>query len=139
MSLIILMSSLCFAEPYLAAREGLRCSSCHLNQTGGGQRNRMGAGYGALDLPWQKVDMTQKKIPHYWSFLDDLIAIGGDFRVLNRSIFEEDNHRNTFQTEKSNVYLSLNLIPDMLSFYLDESVAQGGAQSREIFGLFRWS
>jgi hypothetical protein len=27
----------------------------------------------------------------------------------------------------------------MLSFYLDESIAPGAAQTREIFGLFRWS
>ena len=136
--LILLLGSHAFGEPYLAVREGLRCGTCHVNQTGGGQRTRMGTGYGAQDLPWKKEDLAGRKIPHYWSFLDDLISIGGDIRILNTSAFEEDNATNTFQTDKSNLYLYVNLIPDKLSFYLDESVAPGGAQAREIFALIKW-
>jgi hypothetical protein len=127
-----------FAEPYLALREGLKCSSCHLNLTGGGKRTRMGAGYGAQDLPWKSIDLAANKIPFYWSFLDDHLSLGGDFRVSNLSTFSEnDISANTFQTEKSNLYVQADLIHDFLSFYLDETVAPGGAQTREIVALFR--
>lgn len=132
---ILLLPSAVFAEPYLAMREGLKCSSCHVNRTGGGKRTRMGTGYGTQALPWRKIDLQEKKIPHYWSILDDVLSVGGDFRFMNDSKFEKDNTTNTFQTDKANLYLSAKVLPDTLSFYLDESVAPGGAQTREIFGM----
>jgi hypothetical protein len=124
------------AEPYLAVREGLKCSSCHENSMGGGKRTRFGAGFGAQDLPWHKVDLQANKIPFYWSIVNDLISLGGDFRVLNRTNFVKGDTANTFVTDKSNIYLSAQLLPNTLQFYLDESVAPGGAQSREIFAKF---
>ncbi|HSP05912.1 MAG TPA: hypothetical protein VLR94_01985 [Acidobacteriota bacterium] len=134
--LLLLLPSCLFAEPYLALREGLKCSSCHVNRTGGGKRTRMGTGFGTQALPWDKIDLNEKKIPHFWSVLDDNLSIGGDFRFLNDSVFEEHNTTNTFQTDKANVYLSVKVLPDMLSFYLDEGLAPGGAQTREIFAMF---
>lgn len=123
------------AEPYISVREGLKCSVCHVNHTGGGKRTKMGAGIGAQDLPWKKVDLQAKKIPTYWSLKEDLVSIGGDFRVLNQSTFLKDNNANTFQTDKANLYLQVRPIPDLLTFYLDESVAPGGAQTREIVAM----
>src|SRR5262245_51231665 len=124
------------AEPYLAIREGLKCSACHVNRTGGGKRNQMETGYGVQALPWQKIDLNEKKVPHYWSMLNDLLSVGGDFRFLNETTFIKDNTANTFQTDKANVYLQVNALPDILTLYVDERVAPGGAQSREIFGMF---
>lgn len=125
-----------FSEPYLAIREGMKCSACHVNRTGGGQRTRMGTGYGAQQLPWKTVDLQANKIPHFWSFYDDLISIGGDFRFANRTNFEKDNTSNTFTTEKANIYGHVRFLPDVLSIYIDETIAPGGAQTREIVGLF---
>lgn len=135
--ILLIAVSLSHAESYLAVREGLTCGSCHVNRTGGGQRTRMGAGYGANEMPWKPIDLVAKKIPFFLSFHDDLIAIGGDFRLTNQSTFVKDQASNTFQTDKSDLYLRINLIPDHLTFYLDESVAPGGAQSREIFGMLQ--
>src|SRR5262249_54728151 len=87
-------------------------------------------------LPWIKIDLRDKGVPHYWSVLDDRLSVGGDFRFLNQSVFEEGNTSNSFQTDKANLYLGVQLLPDTIDFYLDESVAPGGAQSREIFGMF---
>lgn len=123
-----------FAEPYIAVREGLKCSSCHENHTGGGKRTRFGAGFGAQDLPWKSVDLKQQNVPFYWSLLNDIVSFGGDFRVVNQSTFLKDNPANSFETDKSNLYLSVRLLPDRVHFYLDESIAPGGAQTRELFG-----
>ena len=124
------------AEPYIAVREGLKCSACHSNVTGGGKRTPMGAGYGVIDLPWKPADLQSQKIPHYFSLIDDLLSIGSDFRAFNRSTFSDGGpETNTFQTDKSNLYLQADLIRDRLTFYLDETVAPGGSQTRELFGM----
>jgi hypothetical protein len=130
-------ASTLIAEPYIAVREGLKCSACHTNITGGGKRTQMGTGYGAIDLPWKPADLQSQKIPHYFSLINDLLSVGADFRALNRSTFSDGgSETNTFQTDKSNLYLQADLIRDRLTFYLDETIAPGGAQTREIFGMF---
>jgi hypothetical protein len=100
----LFLTGVLHAEPYLAIREGLKCSTCHINRTGGGERTRMGTGYGAQELPWKSINLQDMKVPHYWSFLDDHVAIGGDFRFRNLSTFEKGNQANTYQTEKANIY-----------------------------------
>ncbi|MEW6363581.1 MAG: hypothetical protein AB1714_02960 [Acidobacteriota bacterium] len=132
---VVWISSILSAEPYIAVREGFKCSSCHENVTGGGKRTQMGATYGAEALPWKHIDLEARKIPAYRSWFDQLVSIGGDFRFLNESTFQEGATANTFQTDKANLYLRVNLIPSHLSLHVDESLAPGGAQSREIFAL----
>ena len=129
------MFSLAFAEPYIAVREGLKCNACHVNITGGGKRTQMGSGFGAMDLPWKPVDLQGEKIPHYLSLWNDLISIGADFRAFHRTTFSDGVEANTFQTDKSNLYLQANLVRDRITLYLDETIAPGGAQTREIFGM----
>jgi hypothetical protein len=135
--IFLIFPAFLFSEPYIAMREGLKCSSCHENGTGGGKRTRFGAGFGAQDLPWKTVDLQGQKIPTYWSFRNDLISLGGDFRALSQTTFVKNDTANTFQTDKSNLYLSVRLLPDVIHFYLDETVAPGGAQTREIFAQLK--
>ena len=111
--LITLFPVVLFAEPYIAIREGLKCSACHVNRTGGGKRTQMGTGYGTQALPWNKIDLNEKKIPHYWSVLNDLLSVGGDFRFLNQTTFIKDDTANTFQTDKGNLYLQVKVLPDI--------------------------
>ena len=126
------------AEPYFAVREGLKCSACHVNITGGGKRTPMGSGYGAVDLPWKPADLQGQKIPHYFSLFNEVISIGADVRAFHRTTISEGNiEANTFEIDKSNLYLQADLIRDRVTLYLDETVAPGGAQTREIFGLLQ--
>jgi hypothetical protein len=134
--LILFADHFVFAEPYIAIREGLKCSACHSNKTGGGKRTRMGAGVGATDLPWRPLDLEKEKLPSYFSVLNDRISFGGDFRVAYDATFSKESlASDSFETDKSNAYFQGDLVPSHVTFYVDESIAPGGAQTREIFGL----
>jgi hypothetical protein len=57
----------------------------------------------------------------------------------NRTVFRgaEDSISNTFDLTQANLYGSVELFDEALSLYIDETVAPGGASSREIYGLLR--
>jgi len=134
--IIFLSAPLCFAEPYLAIREGLKCSACHMNRMGGGQRTKFGAGFGVQDIPWKSFDLQSSHIPTFFSTLNDRLAVGGDFRMNNDStILDSKTQTNNFGVHEAEVYIHASLLPDTLSFYADEQVAPNGVQSREIFGM----
>jgi len=135
---LLWIASLVSAEPYIAVREGLKCSACHSNLTGGGKRTRMGSGVGAMDLPWKPLDLQKQKLPHYFSVLNDRLSFGGDFRIAHFSTFSDGSlSSDSFQTDKSNAYFQADLVPSHVTLYIDETIAPGGAQTRELFGLIR--
>src|SRR5262249_61002644 len=106
-----------------------------MNHTGGGQRTRFGAGFGAQDLPWKSIDLKSAHVPTFWSALEDRLAVGGDFRFNNDSTFlDQQTQTNNFAIHEADVYIHAALLQDKLSFYADEQVAPNGVQSREIFG-----
>ena len=126
-----------WSEPYIAFREGLKCSACHVNHTGGGMRN----GYGVLYPQTELTPLLETFSDGSMDFSSDLssaISIGADFMATNETLLSEGDleSANTFNVASGNLYLDFNLIPERLSFYLDENVAPSGASSREAFLLF---
>lgn len=122
------------AEPYLAARTGLGCASCHINRTGGGGRTAYGAGYGAQTLPWAKL------APAHGLFdgsLGERVRIGVDARGGYLATFRDPGpYIGEAKLSEANVYLGVDLLKDKLSVYFDEHVAPGGASAREAFALY---
>jgi len=139
-----------WAEPYIALREGLRCSACHVNMTGGGKRT---------DL----VSTHARDLLHYPSFfgkfsnptdfftgeINKYLALGADLRASNTATFQDaprngvvDNDkvfRNHLETDSLDVteavlYGEVRLIPDYLTFYVDQRF-QPQTDNREAFGL----
>lgn len=139
------------AEPYLAVREGYKCSFCHVNQTGGGKRT--GVGSMMADV-WTKPpkdlfsDLASRT--PITGLLVDGVSIGADFRGTNTTLMQDKPnakgrvrnntafrpvHSNDFEIAEASAYLEVNLIRDALTFYLDESFGPGSAFNRETFGL----
>ena len=114
-----------FAEPYLAIKSGLRCSSCHVSPTGGGMRNSFGQNFG------RSLAANEKQISGISSELNENIRIGGDFRGGAQSISvdgQEDQFN--FDTERASIYLHADLVPQTLNLYIDQQFSPA-SQNRE--------
>lgn len=126
-------------EPYLAVREGLQCSACHVNQTGHGMRTPFGVTFSREELPMFTADSTR-----LMRQASQELTIGVDFRIVNHTSFKRDKAdpprhltANSFFIEEANLYAEVNLIPDKLSFYLNEQISPQPTGSREIAGIFK--
>lgn len=75
----------------------------------------------------------------YSGYVADFLGLGGDFRFTNRTAARPDDNSvsNTFDVSEGNLYASLELFGEALTLYLDETVAPGGAASREAYVLLR--
>ena len=144
--LILLGASSARAEPYIAQREGFKCSKCHENRSGGGKRTAFGSQYALTHLsafasspqkstsaqpPKGAAPQNDKKL--FLGFLDpnlnDYVSIGADVRASNDTIFADEVH-NSFANREANPYLRLRAF-EQLSFYLDTSFAEGNVEVRE--------
>lgn len=132
------------AEPYLAQREGYRCSKCHVNGTGGGKRTDFGAQYAVTHLTIAGSDPTDAAAeadtsPIPWLRLDphlsDSISVGANFRLNHRTVLAEEVH-NTFGNSEANVYLQFDVTP-AITLYTDVSYAEGAVEAREVLAIWR--
>ncbi len=125
------------AEPRFALREGMQCSVCHVNQTGGGMRTAYGATFSQTDLPSKRLKGVY--LPDTGSY----IRLGANLRLSNQSrldthtqLGDVEFHQpasNSFEVSEGNVYIQVEPIPGKLSIYVDETVTPEGASSREAF------
>ncbi|MBI5609424.1 MAG: hypothetical protein HY902_11150 [Deltaproteobacteria bacterium] len=128
------------AEPRFALREGLPCSDCHVNRTGGGMRTAFGAVWAQTHLPtWRSSGAADPQ-------LGSSVHFGANLRLDHRTVLPARTSiqgkqyatpaSNSFDISEGNVYLRADLIPDALSVYVDEVVAPEGASAREAFVLY---
>jgi hypothetical protein len=117
------------AEPYLAARMGMRCVQCHANPTGGGLRNVFGNTYAQTTLAQRRLGGEDD----LWTGqLAKWVAMGGNARA-NYTYVDVPNQDqiNEFETEEARAYLEFSAIPGRLSVYLDQRVAPGNSENME--------
>lgn len=125
------------AEPYLAVRSKLRCSSCHMNMTGGGERNAQGRMYTQGTLSHSQFDSSEG-FPLLTGEVAGFLTAGADLRLVNNTVRpprRDGKTSNEFKTEEANVYLTARVWRNRLFLHLDEKIAPGGAQNREAFLL----
>lgn len=134
--LAILIGSQAYAEPYIAIREGLKCTVCHVNPTGGGLRTPFGDVFAQTQLPAKPVHGS-------WGLwtgdITRFLRVGGDLRY-DATVTQVPQSKTVDQLamQQTRVYLEGQVIPNRLLFYVDEQVAPGGAVNHEAYGLF-WS
>ncbi|MBI4519642.1 MAG: hypothetical protein HY701_02300 [Gemmatimonadetes bacterium] len=116
------------AEAYMSVRTGLRCSQCHVNRTGGGGRTAFGSIYAQTRLAMRQGAFRPRS-------LGDAIAMSANFRVAASGTVSESTPRTAVEIAEANVQLELRLVPDVLAFYVDETMGPGGAAAREAFAL----
>lgn len=129
---LALQVSVSYAEPYLAVKNNLMCSACHVNPVGGGARNAYGAYYGTSVLPQTAGSLTQFDNGN----ITEGLRIGANFRA-NYTQVENENSPNTstFETQSGQLYVILQPKDSRFSLYIDEQLAPGGALNREAFIL----
>lgn len=140
------------AEPYMALRQGYACSDCHANRSGGGMRTltaEMHAGE-ILSLANDGEGVLPAHDDWFSPNINEYFSVGADLRIVDSVLFQDDpdsNNRvknntvfrdlesNDLDVDQATLYAELRLIPGLLSGYLDERVAPGGADNREAFVL----
>jgi hypothetical protein len=119
------------AEPYYAVMTGQKCAACHVNETGGGKRTDFGNAFAQNQLP-ARVPST------FWNGrVMDYLAIGGNLR--STATVSTDNTADTFDfdLDEALIYLEVPVLPDRLTFYVDEQVAPNSL-NREAFALLKF-
>lgn len=129
------------AEPYLAVKTGFKCSTCHVNPTGGGKRNKFGNIYGQTQFVTKhEPGKGEKSLSQMLrdGELNDILAIGTDVRI-NANYTSTPNQDDSFEFElqDAQAYGELRLLPNQLTLYVDEQFAPSGASNREAYGLYR--
>ena len=148
----VLAPAVVWAEPYLMMRTGAKCSACHTNQTGGGKRTAFAHIHGKDILHDLDLLPVPPGLKPFNGELNSYVSIGGDLRVRNTTVFADQPNAagrvpsnrafrrgvssNEIDLNEALLYLQVDLLPDLVTFYLDEDVTNG-ATTREAFGLVR--
>ncbi len=122
------------AEPYLAIQQGYTCVACHVNPTGGGLRNEFGAVFTENVLPQNALPAD---FPVWTGHVLKFLQLGADARwaEMDTSIPNETSTRQS-GFEQIRAYGNLTLIPDRLSYYVDELLDPGNATPMEYYGRY---
>jgi hypothetical protein len=122
------------AEPYLAARMGLKCAQCHANPTGGGLRNVFGNTFAQTTLAARRLGAEED----LWTGqVAKWLALGGNGRANYTYVdVPGQDTTNEFETEEARAFLDVSVIPNRLSVYLDQRLAPGNSENMEANARF---
>jgi hypothetical protein len=124
------------AEPYLASQNGLKCSQCHVNRTGGGKRNAFGFTYTQFMLA-RKAALSN---PPFDPALSPHISTGANLRLESFTSFGHGNDSaraeasSQMRVPEGNVYVEIDMVRNFLKLYADQAIAPS-PESREAFAL----
>ncbi len=146
---VLLAATTAQAEPYIAVREGLPCSACHVNITGGGKRTDLVATHANDLLHISNAFGPVSRPPEFFTGdINEYLGLGANLRTSYRAVFQDepdangqvDNgeffrdrlERNDLDTEAL-LYADIRLVPGYLSLYVDFDAIDTDA--REAFAL----
>lgn len=132
-----LMSFSTKAEPYLAIKNNLKCSGCHVNPNGGGLRNDFGRIYGQSILPAKASSYDSTKLARLTRYL----SVGADSRFnasFQKTEQETVNTSQGFEVSSAQLYINIEIPNSGLSLYIDQQVAPGSAINREALVMYQF-
>ncbi|GIW45234.1 MAG: hypothetical protein KatS3mg077_2516 [Candidatus Binatia bacterium] len=148
----LLCSEAARAEPYIAVREGMRCSACHTNVTGGGKRTDLVSTHAKDLLHYPDfLGPFSRPVEFFTGEINPYVALGGDLRtsaswifqslgatgrVRNDRAFRGRLEQTRLEVTQATVYGELRLIPDRVTFYIDQRF-QPTVDTREAFALVK--
>ncbi len=129
------------AMPRFAVQQGVSCSACHANPTGGGARNPYGSGVFVRQILSANYGGEESPVPLVDGSIGENIQIGTDIRAtymhgFPRAIVPEERaieEMGSFFLMQGDLYLTAQLGPHV-SFYYD----QGTYGSQEIFTMLHY-
>jgi len=134
-----LLTQLAFALPRFALTTGAKCSSCHVNPTGGQMRTEYGSTFSPDLLP---LRASRDEDFAFSGKLNDNISIGGDYR--SQFIWDQFSKTTTFQSMTTSLYGGVKL-SKKFSFYFKQDIVNGTYNGpnaglyngTEVYGLAR--
>ncbi|MFQ6609790.1 MAG: hypothetical protein ACE5D7_03205 [Fidelibacterota bacterium] len=126
----IFIFQIVYAVPRFSLENGASCNLCHVNPTGGGQRNNYGSTiFSFLDLPHDSPENDP------WDgTINDFIKIGGEFRIQSL-IHENDNGDMAVPIFPMQADLTTFISPvDNFSIYGNIQLAGGGLN--DFWGMY---
>lgn len=125
---LFLASEIASAEPYLAVQQGLKCSTCHIAASGGGQRTVYGNAFAQTDMPARTLDMGE-----LWTGeIGRYFAVGGDIRGGWNKL-DVPGQSSTSETELNEflAYVEIRPFPKYLTLYVDAKLRPDDPEVRE--------
>jgi hypothetical protein len=120
------------AEPYLALQQGYKCSSCHVNPTGGGLRNEFGNVFARTVLP---MHPTAGGALPWAGALGEYARVGGDLRAnWSGSYVPGQPRAQQNGIDPLRLYASIAPWPGHVSFYVDGQLTPGDPNALESYG-----
>ncbi len=115
--------------------EGTRCSTCHVNPTGGMLRSRVGLDYALNNHSFYEAADSEPRLDF---FIGENIQIGSDARFLYY-YYDDDTlqSKSTFFTMQGALYLSATLGQNITLFFNNDFGFGGFGQNRELWGMIK--
>ncbi len=131
LTMLVAAASLARAEPYLALAQGLKCSGCHVNATGGGLRNAFGIAFAKQLMP---VSPLPAGAPAWSGAIGESVRIGGDLRHgWSRTEVPGRPAQRGWELDEFRLYGNVALIPGRLDIHVDQLMAPGSSRAREAY------
>lgn len=119
------------AEPYLAVQQGMKCGGCHVNPSGGGQRNAFGNIWAQTGLPARPTTFQGEP---WTGALNEWFAVGANARGnWRRDDVPGSGSTSDTMLQEIRVYLQVTAIPDRLTLHVDQHVAPNENDNREAY------
>ena len=125
-----------FAEPYLAVQSGFKCSMCHMNPSGGGMRNVYGNAWAQNELARRVVTLGAEDAPGWLGEINRYLAVGGNVRAsFEHEDVPDGDSLSEFELRRADLHAAFRAVPNLVTLYVDERIAPGGAIACEAFAL----